>query len=194
MGLGLKIISIFILIALSLGCVEPASKETIPLPTSNIIPQITTKLSTENVDDSVQKLEFRIQELEKKVADLEEINKYNGIMKQSTKNLIPKPPFQVNILFKKNLSYLFKENGEVEITKGDPIPRKASYTIFHNNNTIKIMTKNITLGFGTLEDFDYYWIRFFDDFAVSTYENGWIEWAAKYDIILDVASKWEKIK
>ena len=68
---------------------------------------------------------------------------------------------------------------------------KANYAIFYNNNTIEVMTKNITLGFGTLEDFDYYRLRFFDDYAAATYENGWIVWTAKYDIILNATSKWE---
>ena len=142
-------------------------------------------------------MELRINELEKKIAELEEAGKYNGLMKQSTKDLIPTPPFQVNILFKENLSYLFKENGEVEITQGkDIIPRKASYEIFYNNNTIKIETKNITLGFGKLDDFYYYRLKLFDDYiAAATYpDTGLMVWAAKYDIILNATSKWEKMK
>lgn len=189
-------ISLMVVIILGLGCVGPASKEITPERTlEEATPKITKELSKENANESVQKLELRINELEKKVTVLEEIIEYNGLMKQSTKNLIPsKLPFQINVLFKKNLSYLFKENGEVEITQNDPIPRKANYMIFYNNNTIKIETKNVTLGFGTLEDFDYYMLRLFDNYAVSMYENGWIEWTARYDTILNATSKWEKIK
>lgn len=183
-------ISLMVVIILGLGCVGPVSREITPESTSEIAPKI-----EKNANVSVEKLEIRINELEKKVIVLEEIIEYNGLMKQSTKNLIPtKTPFQINVFFKKNLSYLFKENGEVEITKEDPIPRKASYAIFYNNNTIKIETKNVTLGFGTLEDFDYYWLRLFDNYAVSMYENGWIAWTAKYDIMLNATSKWEQIK
>lgn len=195
MELRLKTISLLVVIILSLGCAGPASKETTPTPASKVTPQITAELSAENANESIQKLELRVNELEKKVAELEEAGKYSGLMKQSIKNLIPTPPFQVNILFKENLSYLFKENGDVEITQGkDIIPRKASYQIFYDNNTIKIETKNITLGFGTMEDFYYYKLRLFDDYAAATYENGWIQWVAKYDIILNATSKWEKMK
>ena len=41
------------------------------------------------------------------------------------------------------------------------------------------LQKIIFMGF---DDFDPYWLRLFDEYAVQTYENGWIDWVEQYDI------------
>jgi len=140
-----------------------------------------TNSETSNTDKSSQIYESRIKALEQKVDELEKINNYNGLMKQSTKNLIPTPPFTIIVHFNKDWTYLFKENGELEIRKGDPIPYKASYILYSNNNTIKISPPKAESSI-KFDEFDPYWLRLFDYYASVTYENGWIDWVEKYDI------------
>ncbi len=55
----------------------------------------TTSIDTTNKDKSSNSIESRINTLEKKVDELDKINAYNGLMKQSTENLIPLPPFKI---------------------------------------------------------------------------------------------------
>lgn len=141
----------------------------------------TTSIDAANKDKSFNSLESRINELEKKVDELDKINSYNGLMKQSAKNLIPLPPFKIIVHFKKDWTYNFKENDELEITKDDPIPSRASYTIDHMNNTIKISPPKANSNI-KFNDFDPYWLRVFDEYASVTYENGWIDWVARYEI------------
>jgi len=141
----------------------------------------TTSDDATNKDKTINSLESRINELEKKVDELDKINNYNGLMKQSAENLIPLPPFKIIVHFKKDWTYYFRENNELEITKDDPIPSKASYTIDHKNNTIKISPPNANSNI-KFNDFDPYWLKVFDEYASSTYENGWINWVARYEI------------
>ncbi len=201
-GLKMDKIKIIILIALvavmSAGCINSTPKEVATPTQISVSPTSTPALASSTVSqdkETGQNLETRIKTLESQVSELNEIIKHNGMMRQSSKNILPEPPFEILIHFKKNMSYIFYPNGIVEMTYKDIIPIKASYEVFYNNNTIKIYPKNGTAGVTfTDNEFDFYWLRFFDDYAVSTYENGWVEWAAKYDIRTDVTSKWEEIK
>ncbi|MCX9085339.1 MAG: hypothetical protein OIN87_11155 [Candidatus Methanoperedens sp.] len=141
----------------------------------------TSSADSANKDKTSSSLESRINELEKKVDELDKTNSYNGIMKQSPENLIPLPPFKIIIHFKKGWTYYFRENNELEITKDDPIPSRATYTIDNKNNTIKISPPKANSGI-KFNDFDPYWIRLFEEYASVTYENGWMDWVARYDI------------
>jgi hypothetical protein len=141
----------------------------------------TTSLDPANKGESSNSLESRINALENKVDELEKINTYNGIMKQSTENLIPLPPFKIIVHFKKDWNYYFRENNELEITKDDPIPSRAAYIIDYKNNTIKILPPKANSGI-KFNDFDPYWLKLFDEYASETYENGWIDWIARYEI------------
>lgn len=191
----IKLIVLIVILLLSSGCVgdsSPDKKIESPVPTTTISAPVDT---TSRDKETIQNLESRITTLESQVSKLNEIIKYNGMMTQSSKKILPEPPFEVIIHFKKNMSYLFRPDGIVEMTYKDIIPIKASYEVFYNNNTIKIFPKNGTAGITfTDNEFDFYWLRFFDDYAVSTYENGWVEWAAKYNIQTGATSKWEEIK
>jgi hypothetical protein len=134
-------------------------------------------------------LESRIENLESRVSEIEKIIEYNGLMKQVDKDLIPSPPFRIKTHFKQNLSYLFKENGEVEITeRNEAIPSIATYEIYRNNNTIKIIPKKGFIG----TEYDYYWLRLFENYVASVYENGWIDWVATYEIEMNASSEWEE--
>lgn len=99
----LKTICLLFIVISSLGCAGQVSNETTPAPAPQVTPQMTPELPTQNEDESIQKLELRIHELEKNVSELEEAGKFNGLMKQSTKNLIPNPPFPSQHTFQKEL-------------------------------------------------------------------------------------------
>lgn len=138
-------------------------------------------IGAENSTKSAQTLESRLSELEIKVNELDEMNNYNGLMKQSTKNLIPLPPFRISVHFNKDRVYFFKENGELEITQDDPLPYKATYIIYSNNNTIMISPPKASSNI-KFDNFNPYRLRLFDEYIVQTYENGWIDWVEHYDI------------
>lgn len=178
------------------GCLSKSAPETniIQTVTSTPVPDQANPITVQD-KETIQNLETRIMVLETQVSEMDAVLKYNGMMEQSSKNIIPIPPFEILIHFKKNMSYLFRPDGVVEMTYQDPIPTKASYELYHNNNTIKIYPKYGTAGMTfTDNEYDYYWLRLFDNYAVSTYENGWVEWVAKYDILTNTTSKWEEIK
>ncbi len=195
MKLLILVVSLFSI--LSSGCVSSSTKDTPPTPSPIITPLLSPTDTIPVVmqdKETVEKLEARIISLESQIAEIKDTMNYYGIAKPSDKDLIPEPPFLLKTSFKDNTSYFFRKDGIVEITeKNDIIPILANYELFHNNNTIKIYSLKGSIRFIDIE-YDFYWLRLFDDYVTSIYENGWIQWTAKYVIKLNATSEWEKYR
>ena len=190
------------IILLSSGCVGNSSPDrdiSSPAPTNTI--NISKSVDATSLDkETIQRLESRINNLESRVTEMDSIIKYNGVMKQSEKKLIPATPFKLVVCCGKNKNYLFLKDGIAEVTEGnDPIPLKSTYVIFYDNNTIKIRFNETNFNKDMLSE-DIYQdvrLRLFDDYVVSIYDNGWIRWVSSYSIdtnISNMTSKWEEMK
>lgn len=189
----LIIISLVLLALFSIGCINKieSNKGSTPDSLNTSVPIQT--ISNDNIDEkeTIKNMESNIKTLESRIDELEKTIQYNGMMKASNKNLIPAPPFAIIVLFKNNMTYYFNQDGSVEITK-DVIPIKAYYEIY-SNNTIKIFSKNNSVGVGFVDNnFDFFRLRLFDNYIVSTYDNGWIDWVAEYKIETNSTSKWSQ--
>ncbi len=184
------------------GCVGDSSSDkriNVTAPTNTIsAPQLEDTISQDK--ETIQRLESRISNLESKVSELNDLAKYNGIMKQSERKLIPETPFKLVVCCGKNANYLFRKDGVVEVTEGkDPIPLKSTYIIFYNNNTIKIRYNETNFNKELLSEDIYqdFRLRLFGDYVASIYENGWVRWVSSYTIdtnATNITSKWEEIK
>lgn len=186
------------------GCIGTNSEKKIdqntPISTASAITSPTQTSVQPQDSEALQQLETRIKRLESQASETERIMKYNGMMKQSEKKLIPEIPFKLVVCCGKNKNYLFLKDGIVEVTEGkDPIPLKSTYIIFYENNTIKIRFNETNFNNAMLSEDIYqdFRLRLFDDYVASVYENDWIRWVSSYTIdtnATNMTSKWEEMK
>ncbi len=142
-------------------------------PTSTVLPA-STQMAQSAEQNKINELENKINSMQQQIKDLETRLDAMGLLKPSNKNLIPNVPFRMEVKMSEwqtPLTYTFKENGEVEIREAGVVDL-ATYRLFSNNNTIKIISKK----------YDYYGIVLYDDYAAAIFENGWMEWVRRYQI------------
>ncbi len=89
--------------------------------------------------------------------------------------LLPHVPFRILVRFGEMQSpttWNFRENGQVEIIENDGSVEHGGYVLLPNN-TIRMSSKR----------YDFYGLVLYDDYATAVYENGWIAWVKKYQLI-----------
>ncbi len=153
--------------------VETSTTSTIsPLPTAS---PAYNQVSQSADQSKMKELEDKINSLQKQVDELQtRINRVD-LLKPSSRTLIPTVPFRIEVRFgemQSPTSWAFKEKGILEITEAG-IKESGTYRLFPNNNTI-IMDS---------EKYDFYGIVLYDDYVAAIYDNGWIAWVHKYQIM-----------
>ena len=149
------------------GCIDEPNAD-IPIEQNSL-----TTASNESIQ--VSKLENKIDSMQQQLDDLQNRIDRVDLLKPSEKQLIPRLPFKVEIYtanWQTPLTYTFRENGLVELGNGNDI-EYATYKLFRNNNTIKFSSPK----------YEFYGLIFYDNYAASIYENGWIGWVYNYKII-----------
>jgi hypothetical protein len=168
------------------GCIsnQEATKpigQVSPTPISSPIPIISpaaTQISQSIEQNKINELENKTNSVQQQINDLQIKTERLGLPRPSNKSLIPKPPFILEVTFAEwngATSWIFKENGQVEI-KDPERPQEiieTSYTPFFNNNTIRIRPTS---------KYDLYGLVLYDDYVTAIYESGWIIWVKKYHI------------
>ena len=157
------------------GCVSKSAdnpkEEKSPASTSS---PITTQASQSVEQNKINELETKINSMQQQINGLQEKIDGLGLPQPSSKNLIPKTPFRLEVKFgemQTPIVWTFKENGEVEIRDAGNT-EIGTYKLYPDNNTIKLNSKK----------YDFYGLVLYDDYVTAVYENGWIEWAKRYQI------------
>lgn len=158
-----------------------APKET-PVPTPTPTPTLTstpfpitspTNTISQTELNKIKELEDKINSMQQQITDLQIRVDRVGLPKPSNKSIIPQVPFTLEVQIaelRTPLTYVFKDGG-VEIRE-EGAKEFASYIMYRNNNTIKIIS----------EKYDFYGLVLYEDYVTAIYENGWIAWARKYRI------------
>ena len=148
------------------GCIDEAN--------ADISTEQNTLTTASNESIQVSKLENKIDSMQQQIDDLQNRIDRVDLLKPSEKQLIPRLPFKVEIYraeWQTPLTYIFKENGLAELGNGND-KEYATYKLFRNNNTIKFSSPK----------YEFYGLIFYDNYAASIYENGWMGWVYKYKI------------
>ncbi len=174
---------IFIVAAIFLsGCVSKSAdkpaEQALPSPTDSPKSSVGLQAPSENSQSSdenkIKELESKVNSMQQQINGLQEKLDRLGLPQPSSKSLIPKTPFRIEVKYAEMqtpIVWTFKENSEVEIRDAG-YTEIASYKLDPNNNTIKLSSKK----------YDFYGLVLYDDYATAIYENGWIVWARKYQI------------
>jgi hypothetical protein len=132
--------------------------------------------SLQPLTDKLNNLEEENKVLKNEIDNLQERIDRVDLLKPSTKQLIPQVPFKIEVYWGEMQSpqtYTFKNDIDVIIGDGYGNYDYATYTLFRNNNTIKINSKK----------YQFYGLSLYDDYIASTYKNGWIGWVTNYRVI-----------
>jgi TolA-binding protein len=163
------------------GCVSNTVKEQVS-PTATLSPQISstesptsTQISQSSEQNKINELESKINSMQQQINDLQTSVNRVDLLKPSNNKLIPEIPFKIEVYWGEMQSpqtYTFKNDIDVIIGDGYGNYDYATYTLFRNNNTIKINSKK----------YQFYGLSLYDDYIASTYKNGWIGWVTNYKI------------
>lgn len=125
--------------------------------------------------DKIIELENKINSMQQQINDLQTRIDRVDLLKPSNESLIPEVPFRIRVdlgRMESSLTYTFKELGEVEIIQGED-SEIARYELFPETNTINIYSKK----------FEILGLVLYDEYITGIYENGWIAWVYRYQII-----------
>ncbi|MCZ7383963.1 MAG: hypothetical protein O8C67_09030 [Candidatus Methanoperedens sp.] len=157
------------------GCISNSTNKPTEPQTPVVSPTPVSSQNTQSMEQTkINELENKINSMQQQINDLQTRIIRVDLLKPSEKELIPQLPFKVEIYdaeWQTPLTYIFKENGMAELGNGNDI-EYATYKLFRNNNTIKLNSPK----------YKFYGLVFYDDYAASIYENGWIGWVYKYKL------------
>lgn len=155
------------------GCVSNTAKEQVS-PTATISPT-STQISQSSEQNKINELESKINSMQQQINDLQTRVNRVDLLKPSNNKLIPEIPFKIEVYWSEMQTpptYLFKETGEVEIKDGFGNTEMATYTLYRNNNTIKIDSKK----------YQFWGLVLYDNYITTVYKNGWINWVTDYKV------------
>ena len=159
------------------GCVSKAENK--PSDQTSSTPVVTPASTqvTQSIDQNkIKEMENKINSMQNQIDELQTRVNRVDLLTPSKNKLIPQVPFKIKVTFSQMQSpevWIFKENNEVTVVSGSSNSEIASYKLYPNNNTIQIYSKK----------YDFYGLVLYDDYVTAVYENGWIAWVKKYDII-----------